>query len=577
MTYFPSRLSRTERNRIERARVEVGQTTVEPRVAYSLVVVFMAIILVVPLTQAISDFGFYQRVAGAFKPVAAPTLDSKASHSVLSTVITSNRKLLEAIQTTDNLLEDDSFIARVVRPQVQYLMTAWLGASTEQVQPGKAGWLFYGSDLAHVTGNGFLTPSHLVRRRASGDTLTPAPQPDPLLAIIDLHTQLAQRSIQLIVLPTPVKLTIHPERLSRSNTVKRRVITNPSYPSFLAELRSHGVLVFGTIAELTALKQQMAAPVYLATDTHWRPETVEHLADRLAAFIDATVNLPETDPVDYRVTTTDVINRGDTLLLLNLPSRQSLYPSESVSVRQIRTADSGPWQADRNADVLLLGDSFTNVYSLETMGWGTSAGLAEQLSFALRRQIDRLSQNDNGAFATRELLAAELRRGRDRLAGKRLVIYQFANRELSLGDWKLVDLTLSTPDYLSAFLRPSDSISVNIRGTVLSIGPIPRPGSVPYRDHIVAIHLNKVAVEADAGLGNKSEALVYVRSMTDGELTPVANYRPGDTIELRLEPWENVAAEFNGINRGEVTDPTVLLAEPWWGQLVQRGGPVEPS
>ena len=248
-----------------------------------------------------------------------------------------------------------------------------------------------------------------------------------------------------------------------------------------------------------------------------------------------------------------------------------------MSVRQIRTADGEPWQADRNADILLLGDSFTNVYSLETMGWGTLAGLAEQLSFALQRPIDRLSQNDNGAFAPRELLAAELHRGRDRLAGKRLVIYQFANRELSLGDWKLVELTLSAPADLSSFLRPSGSMSVNIRGTVLAIGPVPRPGSVPYRDHIVAIHLDQVVAEPNAGFGNKSEALVYVRSMIDGELTPVADYRPGDTIELRLEPWENVATEFNGINRGEITDPAALLAEPWWGQLVQRAGPFEPS
>ena len=576
MTYFPSRPPLTERDRIERARVEAGQTTVEPRIAYSLVVVFMAIILVVPLTQAISDFEFYRQVAGAFNPVAAPALDPKASHSIFSTVIARNRKLLEAIQTTDNLLADDSLIARVVRPRVQYL-TTWLGASTEQVQLGAAGWLFYGSDLAHVTGDGFLTPSRLVRRSASGDTLTPAPQPDPRLAIIDLHTQLAQRSIPLIVLPTPVKLTIHPERLSRRNTTKKPVTPNPSYASFVAELRSHGVLVFGATAELAALRQRTTVPTYLATDTHWRPETVEYLADRLAAFIGKTVNLPETDPVDYLVTTAEVTNRGDTLRLLNLPSRQSLYPSESVSVRQIRTADGEPWQADRNADILLLGDSFTNVYSLETMGWGTLAGLAEQLSFALRRPIDRLSQNDNGAFAPRELLAAELHRGRDRLAGKRLVIYQFANRELSLGDWKLVELTLSAPADLSSFLRPSGSMSVNIRGTVLAIGPVPRPGSVPYRDHIVAIHLDQVVAEPNAGFGNKSEALVYVRSMIDGELTPVADYRPGDTIELRLEPWENVATEFNGINRGEITDPAALLAEPWWGQLVQRAGPFEPS
>ena len=62
------------------------------------------------------------------------------------------------------------------------------------------------------------------------------------------------------------------------------------------------------------------------------------------------------------------------------------------------------WRSSRDADVLLLGDSFSNIYSLESMGWGTSAGFAEQLSYSLRRPVDRLVQNDQGAFATRPVL-----------------------------------------------------------------------------------------------------------------------------------------------------------------------------
>ena len=84
----------------------------------------------------------------------------------------------------------------------------------------------------------------------------------------------------------------------------------------------------------------------------------------------------------------------------------------------------------------MLGDSFSNIYSLESMGWGTSAGLVEQLSYALRRPIDRLVQNDEGAFATR----AMLQRDPARLDGKRVVVYQFAARELAGGDWKVIRL-----------------------------------------------------------------------------------------------------------------------------------------
>jgi alginate O-acetyltransferase complex protein AlgJ len=49
-------------------------------------------------------------------------------------------------------------------------------------------------------------------------------------------------------------------------------------------------------------------------------------------------------------------------------------------------------------------------------------------------------QNDDGAFATRLALRRMLSAGEDRLAGKRVVIYQFAARELAVGDWRLIDL-----------------------------------------------------------------------------------------------------------------------------------------
>ena len=44
--------------------------------------------------------------------------------------------------------------------------------------------------------------------------------------------------------------------------------------------------------------------------------------------------------------------------------------------------------------------------------------------------------NDNGSYATRLALAGDMARGGDRIAGKRLVIYQFAARELAHGDWR---------------------------------------------------------------------------------------------------------------------------------------------
>ena len=122
--------------------------------------------------------------------------------------------------------------------------------------------------------------------------------------------------------------------------------------------------------------------------------------------------------------------------MLDLPPGQQLYPPERAVISRVLAQDGSPWRSDRGADVLVLGDSFANIYSLASMGWGDSAGLVEHLSYALGRPVDRIVQNDDGAFATREMLQ---RAGPERLAGKRVVIWQFAARELASGDWKVIE------------------------------------------------------------------------------------------------------------------------------------------
>jgi alginate O-acetyltransferase complex protein AlgJ len=104
--------------------------------------------------------------------------------------------------------------------------------------------------------------------------------------------------------------------------------------------------------------------------------------------------------------------------------------------------------------VLLLGDSFSNIYSQSGMGWGEGAGLAEQLSLALNCPLDRIVINAGGSYTTRQRLRAELLGGKNRLAGKRVVVYQFAVRDLLAGDWKLLDLP-PPPTALSTAARPA--------------------------------------------------------------------------------------------------------------------------
>jgi alginate O-acetyltransferase complex protein AlgJ len=200
------------------------------------------------------------------------------------------------------------------------------------------------------------------------------------------------------------------------------------------ELQRAGVRVFDASAILYQEARASGQPEYLKTDTHWRPEAMMRVAARLAGEIRSMLTLPEVPDPQYRTESVDVTAHGDVFKMLDLSERQALFEPETVTVRRILAADDASWRPSRNADVLVLGDSFANIYALESMAWGTSAGLVEQLSYELRRPVDRLVQNDAGAYATREMLR---RAGADRLNGKRVVIWQFAAREFAFGDWKV--------------------------------------------------------------------------------------------------------------------------------------------
>jgi hypothetical protein len=65
-------------------------------------------------------------------------------------------------------------------------------------------------------------------------------------------------------------------------------------------------------------------------------------------------------------------NLGDLAEMLELPS---LFPAQSVDTAVVEKPSGKPWRAARSAEVLLLGDSFANIYHEEKLGWG-AAGFA---------------------------------------------------------------------------------------------------------------------------------------------------------------------------------------------------------
>jgi alginate O-acetyltransferase complex protein AlgJ len=435
-------------NREEQALAEVGHTTVSTRVAGLLVAVFLLTICSVGLIQTgmeMRDAGEggadrgAGRVLGPFRDLASqlPQIRSLRRDEGF---FAANHALLEGMNVFEDELEEGSFLRQRLLPPVQLFLTSSLGVGNEQAYVGGDGWLFYRPDVDYVTGRGFLEPEVLRSRARSGDQWEPPPQPDPVVAITDFHRQLAAREIELLVVPTPVKPMLQPGELS-SRGAAGIPLDNPSYQNFVDELAASGVAVVDIGSLVATAADETGLSQYLRADTHWTPEAMDLGARELVRRVQAITELDGSSPdAGYLRRKVVVENIGDIATMLHLPSGQQLFANEPVTTQRILTFESRPWRSDPDAQVLLLGDSFANIYSVDRLGWGAGAGLAEQLSYYLQQPVDKIALDAGGSHASRQALARELEAGNDRLAGKKVLVYQFAVRELAFGDWKLIPL-----------------------------------------------------------------------------------------------------------------------------------------
>jgi hypothetical protein len=98
---------------------------------------------------------------------------------------------------------------------------------------------------------------------------------------------------------------------------------------------------------------------------------MELVAERLSAFIGAHAPLPRAASPGYRIDRVGGAQCSGTPRACSTCRRRGALSPRAVWVRRVLQADGSPWRSSRDADVLLLGDSFTNIYALESMGWGT--------------------------------------------------------------------------------------------------------------------------------------------------------------------------------------------------------------
>jgi hypothetical protein len=373
-----------------------------------LTLVFVGIIAVLPLIQVLVEVnrGELPRALKIFKRI--PTAAN--------------------LRVYDRSLEDANWVAAKLRPWAQYIQFAWLKDGGEKALIGRDGWLFYGPGVQYVTDRpGVHRPTTTAE--------------DVEAAVIDLRNQLAARGIQLLVMPTPNKESVYPEKLTRRAGGQSSAVS-PETKELMVRLKAAGVEVVDLFELFTTCKatdSTSAAPFYLTSDSHWSPAGVE-MAARATARRVLEHNWVKPGSVRYEIKSSPVKRVGDILNMLQMPGLAVEELAEQTLCSQVVRGDTGELYRDEiTSEILVLGDSFLRIYQTDEPGAG---GFIAHLARELGQPVTSIV-NDGGAST---LVRQELSRRPTWLANKKVVIWEFVERDIRLGTegWQHVPLPAAT-------------------------------------------------------------------------------------------------------------------------------------
>jgi hypothetical protein len=366
--------------------------------------VFLAVIMAPGLIQTVSELrhGEQPRVLDIF--LQPPTA----------------RNLHEYEQS----LEESSLVIHRLRPWTQYIQWRLLDDPGEKTVLGREGWLFYRPSVRYVTERPTGAPD--------SDTA------DPLPAIRSFRDQLQAKGIRLLVVPVPNKESVYPGMLARQ-AEDAGVIVSEQTRRLLDQLDQCGIehVDLFEVFRLARQGERRSDPtrLYLAQDTHWSPEGARVAARAVARRVlsGGTVHRGDHAYVERSVS---VQRLGDLVEMLQVPQIERALEPERLACLQVVQADTGtPYRDAPESEVLILGDSFLRIYERDEPG---AAGFIAHLARELGQPLTTIV-NDGGAST---LVRQELAHRPTLLRNKRLVIWEFAEREIRYGieGWQIVPL-----------------------------------------------------------------------------------------------------------------------------------------
>ena len=372
------------------------------------------------------------------------------------------------LRAFEKKVEDENALVLAVRPRYQLAVWNIFNDPGEKVVlgAGEGRWLFYRQDVEFL-----VQPSPLDERSAKLD--------NPVQAILRFRDQLKAKGVELLVVITPGKPSVYPERLTGSaqdlngageSRGKNAAGHGKSILDSLARLGLHTVDLYTPLLAAKADDAKLG-PLYLNDDTHWTPRGAELAAGVIAGKVREMVEAGVVDigepsmeyvasdsvadrmgdigemsglnkfnvfkvqqVVGHVVSQQEVSERAQTLDSTETPA-DSLVDSaavqEAIAYDTVRT----PFKDDfRKAKILILGDSFSRIYQTDSP---VNAGWIAHFAKEMGRPVASIVSDGGASTLVREKLA----RKAGVLKGKKLLIWEFVERDLRFGaeGWKEVD------------------------------------------------------------------------------------------------------------------------------------------
>ena len=324
------------------------------------------------------------------------------------------------LRAFENKVEDENALVLAFRPKYQLAVWNVFNDPGEKVVlgAGEGRWLFYRQDVEFL-----VQPSPLDVRSAKLD--------NPIQAILKFRDQLKAKGVELLVVITPGKPSIYPERLTGIDGLKLAGHGKAILDS-LTKLGLNTVDLYTPLLSAKADDAKLGA-LYLDDDTHWTPRGAElaagEIAKKVNAMVDAgQVNIGEPS-MDYVVSDSLADRMGDIGEMSGL-NKFNVFKAQQVTGHVV-----SPFKDDfRKSKILILGDSFSRIYQTDSP---VNAGWIAHFAKNISRPVSSIVSDGGASTLVREKLA----RKAGVLKGKKLLIWEFVERDLRFGaeGWKTIE------------------------------------------------------------------------------------------------------------------------------------------